>query len=160
MLSKKKPEKALKNIKKGNKILTKLIYSEVQALRNFQDMRDKLIKVMSVKEFQKLLGSKSNQNRLSVLKHFAKNNGTELGFDKDQAELLYSRLSRMKKMNLQERYLPKKDKPDNSADALKLYRQDPTMLVIELNKNKNLKLERKPSIDKIRQSMIFKKFFN
>ena len=151
-LAKKRPKKALKAVKKARKTLTALVYGEVQSLRAFQEFQDKLLKSMSVKNFRKFLGGKAKEPKLQVLKRFSKEYGAAAGFGEEQAEILAIRLSRMKQMSLRQRFFPKKEKSNVSNDILKLYRQDPTMLAIELNKNKNLKLDRVPSIDNLRQS--------
>ena len=159
-LAKKRPKKALKAAKKAKKTLTALLYGEVQALRAFQEFQDKLLKSMSVKNFRKFLGGKAKEPKIEILKRFSQQYGAAEGFGEEQAEILAIRLSRMKKMTLRQRFFPKKEKSNVSNDILKLYRQDPTMLAIELNKNKNLKLDRVPSIDNLRQSKIISLFFN
>jgi hypothetical protein len=145
---------------KTKKLFTSLVHTKVIFLKFLNENKKTDLKDFSQKDFVKLFGP--NNNIEENLKHFQGIVGSDRLSDGDIA-VIRNKLLRfdIKKNWLKEILIGKKSKKMNTSkntnkknNFLNLYKQDPTMLVIALTKDKNLKLEKKPSIDNLKQSIL------
>lgn len=157
-LLKQKKSPGLKSISQIKKILTDLVANEVQGIRAFKELQRKLAKELNGKDFDREFGE--GETPMQKVEHFVLRNQFESQFDKTKMRSFGKRLERLKKTKktLREFLLVKKAKPkkkENTNDILKFYKKDPNMMVIEFNKNKKIKIEKKPSIENLEQSNLY-----
>ena len=154
----KRPKKLLQQEPKAKKIFKELILNEVKGIKELVEMKKKLNKVVSLNDIKKLFGDEKYIDK--QIEAFVEKFGFSGKFDLKKSRLVEERIvkSNLKKKTLSGYLHQKKMKPpekNKKNDILNLYKQDPTMLVIEFNRNKNLKITKKPSIDNLMQSKFF-----
>jgi hypothetical protein len=156
LVKKKRPKKLLGKEPKAKKIFKELILNEVKGVKELNELKKKLNNVITMKDLKKYFeDGNSIQEQLTF---FIESNMLGKKFDLGKCALIEERIlkSNLKKKNLIgfiHKKKPKETDKKRKSDIFSLYKKDPTMLVIEFNRNKNLKIERKPSIDNLVQGI-------
>ena len=155
LIKKKRPKKLLGQEPKAKKIFKELILNEVRGIKEIIELKKKINKLIKKQDLQKYF--KEGDSIKDKIIFFVESNMLGKKFDIEKAGLIEERIlkSNLKKKNLMGFIHKKKQNKINQkkrkSDIFNLYKQDPTMLVIEFNRNKNIKLEKKPSIENLMQ---------
>jgi hypothetical protein len=152
---KKRPKKLLQQEPKAKKIFKELILNEVKGIKELIELKKKLNKTLSLNDMKKFF--KEGDTIQAQIKNFVEKYKLGKKMDGDNAKYIKERILRSNLKNktlfgfLHIKKAKKVEKKDKN-DIFNLYKQDPNMLVIEFNRNKNLKIEKKPSIENLLQS--------
>jgi hypothetical protein len=155
LVKKKRPKKLLGQEPKAKKIFNELILNEVKGIKELIELKKKINNLITKKDLQKFF--KEGDSIKEKINFFVESNMLGKKFDINNSGLIEERIlkSNLKNKDLMGFIHKKKQKKINDKkrknDIFNLYKQDPTMLVIEFNRNKNIKIERKPSIDNLVQ---------
>lgn len=154
LTKKKRPKKLLQQEPTARKIFRDLILNEVKGIKALIELKKKVNKSVNLKDLEKFFGE--GESIVEKIEMFVGKFMLGKKFDLANAELIQERIlkSNLKKKTLIGLiYQKKAKKPEKrrKSDILNLYKQDPTMLVIEFNRNKNIKIEKQPSIENLMQ---------
>ena len=121
------------------------------------EMKKKVNKALSLKDLNTFFGEGSSIGE--QIEMFVGKFMLAKKFDLANAHLVQERIlkSNLKKKTLLGLIYQKKAKAvdkKRKSDIFNLYKQDPTMLVIEFNRNKNIKIEKQPSIENLVQGRL------